>query len=49
LGSIAAAAQEVGSARPDPHALPLINPSGEMRALADPDAQAIRFSSLDYQ
>jgi DNA-binding NtrC family response regulator len=30
-----AAAEDEDSARPDPHALPLINPSGEIQAVAD--------------
>ncbi len=33
----------------DPHALPLINDTGEMRTLADLEAQAIRFALLYYQ
>jgi len=33
----------------DPHALPLINDAGDMRTLADLEAQAIRFALLYYQ
>jgi DNA-binding NtrC family response regulator len=36
-------------ARRDPHAVSLINDTGEMRSLADLEAQAIRFALLYYQ
>jgi DNA-binding NtrC family response regulator len=35
--------------RRDPHALPLVNESGEMRTLAELEAQAIRFALTHYQ
>jgi DNA-binding NtrC family response regulator len=35
--------------RRDPHAIPLINETGEMRTLADLEAQAIRFALAHYQ
>ncbi|MFC4174694.1 sigma-54-dependent transcriptional regulator [Microvirga sp. GCM10011540] len=35
--------------RRDPHALPLMNDSGEMRTLAELEAQAIRFALAHYQ
>lgn len=45
---VSAAAGDNPSKR-DPNALPLINDAGEMRTLADLEAQAIRFALLYYQ
>jgi DNA-binding NtrC family response regulator len=42
--------QEIApAARAAPHALRLINDTGEMSTLADLETQAIRFALLDYQ
>jgi DNA-binding NtrC family response regulator len=43
------AAEAETLAQHDPHALPLINDAGQMRTLADLEAQAIRFALLYYQ
>ena len=37
------------AARRDPHSLPLVNESGEIRTLAELEAQAIRFALAHYQ
>jgi len=49
-GAALAAAREAAPAeRRDPHALPLVGETGEMRTLAELEAQAIRYALVHYQ
>jgi DNA-binding NtrC family response regulator len=49
MKAMAPVAANTGPAKRDPHTLSLINDIGEMRSLADLEAQAIRFALLYYQ
>ena len=48
-GALAPIREFTAAERRDPHALPLVTESGEMRTLADLEAQAIRFALVHYQ